>query len=96
MDFGVEYTVVGEIILASQGYFGGYCEPSAKDYRASLAVNVALILSALDNLGYLVSYFTLESKEGPALVHLVIAEVRDRVFITIDDCHFGLSLITCV
>ena len=88
MDFGVEYTVVGEIILASQGYFGGYCEPSVEDYLASFAVDVALILSALDNLGYLRSYFTLESQEGPALVHLVRAEVRDRVFITVDNFHF--------
>ena len=88
MDFGVEYTAVGEIILASQGYFGGYCEPSVEDYLANFAVDVALILSALDNLGYLRSYFTLESQEGPALVHLVIAEVRDRVSITIDNYHF--------
>ena len=88
MDFGVEYTVVGEIILASQGYFGGYCEPSVEDYLASFAVDVALILSALDNLGYLRSYFTLESQEGPHLVHLVIGEVQDRVFITIDNYHF--------
>ena len=88
MDLGVEYTVVGEIILASQGYFGGYCEPSAKDYLASFAVDVALIFSALDNLGYLRSYFTLESQEGPTLVHLVIAEVRERVSITIDNYHF--------
>ena len=51
MDFGIEYTVVGEIILASQGYFWGYCEPSLEDYLASFAVDAALILSALDNLG---------------------------------------------
>ena len=88
MDFGVEYTVVGEIILATQGYFGGYCEPSVEDYLAIFAVDVALILSALDNLGYLGSYFTLGSQEGPALVHLVIAEVWERVSITIDNCHF--------
>ena len=50
MDFVLEYRVVGEIILASQGYFGGYCEPSVEDYLASFAVDVALILSALDNL----------------------------------------------
>ena len=49
MDFGVEYTVVGEIILASQGYFGGYYKPSAEDCRASFAVDVAPILSILDN-----------------------------------------------
>ena len=85
MDFGVEYTAVGEIILASQGYFGGYCEPPVEDYLASFAVDVALILSALVNLGYLGSYFTLGSQEGPALVHLVIAEVQDRVFITVDN-----------
>ena len=85
MDFGVEYTVVGEIILASKGYFGEYCEPSVEDYLASFAVDVALILSALDNLGYLGSYFTLGSQEGPPLVHLVIAKVQDRVFITVDN-----------
>ena len=83
MDFGVEYTVAGEIILASQGYFGEYCEPSVEDYLASFAVDVALILIALDNLGYLGSSFTLGSQEG-----LVIAEVQDRVSITIDNYHF--------
>ena len=88
MDLGVEYRVVGEIILASQGYFGGYSDPSAKDYRANFAMNAILTIVVLDNLGYLVSYFTMESQEGPSIVHLAIAGVQECVSITIDNCRF--------
>ncbi len=88
MDSGLSIQLLGEIILASHRATSGILQAVSGRLSASFAVDVALILSVLDNLGYLGSYFTLKSQEEPSRVHLVIAEVWDRVSITIDDCHF--------